>query len=125
MDLAAQALYEFVWNEYCDWYLELSKPALQEGSEEQRNATRHTLLSVLERSLRALHPFMPFITEEIWQRLREPLGLQGETIMLQDWPEPAAADPEAEALIGWLKAVLQGIRRIRSELNLSPASPWK
>jgi valyl-tRNA synthetase len=121
MDLAAHTLYEFIWNEYCDWYLELSKPALQSGNEQQQNATRHTLLRVLEQSLRALHPFMPFITEEIWQRLREPLALSGDTIMLQAWPEAAPADAEAEDNIRWIKEVLQGIRRIRSELNLSPA----
>jgi valyl-tRNA synthetase len=67
MDLAAQRLYEFIWNEYCGWYLELSKPALQKGNSEEQNATRYTLLTVLERSLRILHPFMPFITEEIAQ----------------------------------------------------------
>jgi valyl-tRNA synthetase len=122
LDLAAQALYEFLWNEYCDWYLEFSKPALQAGNPAQQNATRHTLLSVLETTLRALHPFMPFITEEIWQRLRGPLGIRDETIMLQPWPAVEIdPDPEPERQVEWLKEVLQGIRRIRSELNLAPA----
>jgi valyl-tRNA synthetase len=121
MDLAAQALYEFTWNEYCDWYLELSKPALQHGSETEQNATRHTLLSVLETTLRALHPFMPFITEEIWQRVKGPLGIGGDSIMLQEFPTGGEPDAEAEAGIAWLKQVLQGVRRIRSELNLSPS----
>ncbi len=121
LDLAAQCLYEFVWNEYCDWYLELSKPALQEGSEAERNATRHTLLTVLERTLRALHPFVPFITEEIWQRVAPPLGVAGESIVVQDWPEAPAQDAEADAQAAWLKAVLQAIRRVRSELSLPPA----
>ncbi len=74
LDLASQRLYEFIWNEYCDWYLELSKPVIQKGSDDEQNATRYTLLHVLETSLRTLHPFMPFITEEIWQRLKAPLG---------------------------------------------------
>jgi valyl-tRNA synthetase len=126
LDLAAHSLYEFLWNEYCDWYLEFSKPALQSGTPEQQNATRHTLLGVLEITLRALHPFMPFITEEIWQRLRAPLGIGGETIMLQPWPgEAGDRDPECERQVAWLKAVLQGIRRIRSELELAPAQALK
>jgi valyl-tRNA synthetase len=123
MDLAAHSLYEFTWNEFCDWYVELSKPALQAGSEEQRNATRATLLEVLEMTLRALHPFMPFISEEIWQRLRDPLGLEGDSIMIQSWPQAPDADAEADQEIAWLKNVLQGIRRIRSELNLAPGLP--
>jgi valyl-tRNA synthetase len=107
----------------CDWYLELSKPALQKGTPEQADATRYTLLTVLERTLRALHPFMPFITEEIWQRLREPLGRQEESIMIAPWPSPPAVDTEAVSDIEWLKAVLLGIRRIRAELDLSPTRP--
>ncbi|MGA0265057.1 MAG: valine--tRNA ligase [Lysobacterales bacterium] len=121
MDLAAQSLYEFIWNEYCDWYLELSKPALQEGTEAAQNATRHTLLSVLEVTLRALHPFMPFITEEIWQRLKTPLAIAGDSVMNQPYPEAGQRDTEAESAIGWLKAVLLGIRRIRSDLDLAPS----
>jgi valyl-tRNA synthetase len=121
MDLASQALYEFIWNEYCDWYLDLSKPSLQQDEEALKNATRHTLLSVLELSLRALHPFMPFITEEIWQRVKGPLGIDGETIMTRPFPPAGTADSLAEQEISWLKLVLQGIRRIRSELNLAPS----
>jgi valyl-tRNA synthetase len=122
MDLASSALYEFIWNEYCDWYLEFSKPALQSGNEQQRNATLYTLLKVLETTLRALHPFMPFITEEIWQRLREPLGISGNSIMLEPWPaENRPVDPEPEISVGWIKSILQGIRRIRSELDLAPS----
>jgi valyl-tRNA synthetase len=121
MDLAAQALYEFTWNEYCDWYLELSKPALHHGSGAERNATRHTLLVILETCLRALHPFMPFITEEIWQRVKGPLGIGGASIMRAAYPEAGDTDDAAEADIDWLKQVLQGVRRIRSELNLAPS----
>ena len=120
LDLASQRLYEFIWNEYCDWYLELSKPVLQKGSSDEQNATRHTLLFVLESSLRTLHPIMPFITEDIWQRLKSPLGIEGESIMLQPYPQAGANDEQAEADIGWLQKVLQGIRNIRAELNVSP-----
>jgi valyl-tRNA synthetase len=118
LDLAAQALYEFTWNEYCDWYLELSKATLQS---EDGAATRHTLLHVLETTLRTLHPIMPFITEEIWQRVHPLLGLEGETIMLAPFPAAGEPDPEAEDEIAWLQGVIQGIRRIRSELNLPPS----
>ena len=123
LDLASQRLYEFVWNEYCDWYLELSKPVLQSGDAERQNATRYCLLHVLETCLRTLHPFMPFITEEIWQRLREPLDLQGETIMLQPFPTAGAVDDAAEADIHWLQNVIQSIRNIRAEMNVSPGKP--
>jgi valyl-tRNA synthetase len=123
LDLAAQRLYEFVWNEYCDWFLELSKPVLQSGSEEEQNATRYTLLHVLETALRALHPFMPFITEEIWQRLKGPLGIEGDSIMLQPYPEAGETNAEAERDIAWLQQVLQGIRGIRAELNVPPGKP--
>jgi len=120
LDLASQRLYEFIWNEYCDWYLELSKPVLQTGSSEEKNATRYTLLHVLECSLRTLHPIMPFITEEIWQRLKQPLGIEGDSIMLQAFPQAGDSDTQAEDDIGWLQAVLQGIRNIRAELNVAP-----
>jgi len=120
LDLAAQRLYEYIWNEYCDWYLELSKPVLQKGNSDEQNATRYTLLYVLECSLRTLHPFMPFITEEIWQRLKAPLGIEGESIMLQPFPKVGDINAQAEEDIGWLQAVLQGIRNIRAELNVAP-----
>ena len=120
LDLAAQALYEFVWNEYCDWYLELSKATLQTGDESSRAATRHNLLDVLETCLRVLHPIMPFITEEIWHRVRPLLQIDGESIMVQDFPEAGSLDEEAESHIEWLQQVVQGVRRIRSELNLPP-----
>jgi valyl-tRNA synthetase len=123
LDLAAQGLYEFIWNEYCGWYLELTKPVLQKGSEDEQNATRYTLLYVLESSLRVLHPIMPFITEEIWQRLKTPLNLSGESIMLQAFPEAGHTDAQAEDEIAWLQKVLQGIRTIRAELDVSPGKP--
>jgi valyl-tRNA synthetase len=120
LDLAAQALYEFTWNEYCDWYLEFAKSILQTGSPSEQSSTRHTLLHVLETTLRTLHPIMPFITEEIWQRVRSPLGISGESIMMQPFPTHGSRNPEAENDFNWLKEVIQGIRRIRSELNLPP-----
>jgi len=123
LDLAAQALYEFIWNEYCDWYLEFTKPLLQSASSLEQAGTQHTLLYVLETILRVLHPMMPFITEEIWQRVKTPLGIEGDSIMIQPFPTSGGADPEAEDDINWLKEVIQAIRRIRSELNLPPGKP--
>ncbi|TVS12031.1 MAG: valine--tRNA ligase, partial [Wenzhouxiangella sp.] len=123
-DLATRALYEFVWNEFCDWYLELSKPALYEEAEAAdpatARATRHTLAHVLETTLRLLHPFVPFLTEEIWQRVRAPAGLDGDSISLMPWPEAGPTDPGAEADAEWLKAVISAIRSARTELNLAP-----
>ncbi|MFS8608775.1 MAG: class I tRNA ligase family protein, partial [Gammaproteobacteria bacterium] len=120
----AQAIYEFVWDQYCDWYLELSKPILnQSGDSAALRGTRRTLVRVLEAILRLAHPLMPFITEEIWQRVAPLAGVQGETIMLQPYPLPEESkiDREAEAEIGWLQAFLLGIRRIRGEMNIGPS----
>jgi valyl-tRNA synthetase len=123
-DLASQALYEFIWNEYCDWYLELSKPVLYDDSvsPDRAQATRHTLVGVLEATLRLLHPFMPFITEEIWQRVAPVAGRSGPTIMLASYPEPDAGliDPGASADIDWLKGVVVAVRNIRGEMNIPP-----
>jgi valyl-tRNA synthetase len=123
-DLASQALYEFVWNEYCDWYLELSKPVLWDdnAADSAKRGTRHTLLQVLEKILRLLHPFMPFITEEIWQTVGPMAGKTGATIMLQPYPEAGekGVDSVANADIEWLKGVIVGIRNIRGEMNIAP-----
>jgi valyl-tRNA synthetase len=122
-DLASQALYDFIWNEYCDWYLELSKISLRASeSPAAARGTRHTLLSVLERSLRALHPLMPFITEEIWQSVAPLLGVGGPTIMLQAYPraEPVRVDTAAKADVEWLKAMALAVRAIRGEMNIPP-----
>lgn len=119
-DLITQALYEFVWNEYCDWYLEFTKPILNGDNEAEKIATRYTLVSVLETVLRLLHPFMPFITEEIWQQIAPMLGIDGKTIMLQ--PYPATQEIHADnADIEWLKQIILNIRTIRSEMVISPA----
>jgi valyl-tRNA synthetase len=121
-DLAAQAMYEFVWYEFCDWYLELSKPVLQadDAAPEVKRGTRRTLLEVLEATLRMLHPLMPFVTEEIWQTVGPLAGRPGPTIMLAPYPTAAefATDAEAERQVALLKAVVLGIRQIRGELDV-------
>ena len=128
-DLAAQAMYEFVWYEFCDWYLELSKPVLQavDAAPAARRGTRRTLLEVLEGTLRMLHPLMPFITEEIWQKVGSLAGRTGRTIMQQPYPTAAefAPDAAAERDIAALQAVVLGIRQIRGELDVphSRATP--
>ena len=124
-DLAAQALYEFVWDEYCAWYLELVKPVLwdESASAERQRGTRRTLIRVLEVILRLAHPFMPFITEEIWQRIKAQAGAAGDTIMLQAWPvaNQSRIDAAAEADIEWVKALMLGLRQIRGEMKISMA----
>jgi valyl-tRNA synthetase len=124
LDLAVQAVYDFTWREFCDWYLELSKPVLQsdESSEAMQRGTRRTLIDVLESILRLLHPLMPFITEEIWSQVAERAGLDGDTIMLQPYPEPDddVADEAAIADIEWVKQFILGIRQIRGEMDISP-----
>jgi len=125
-DLVSQAIYDFFWNEYCDWYLELSKPVLwdESASDAQKNATRFTLLDILEQSLRLVHPLMPFITEEIWQKTAPQLGIEGDTIMLQPYPEidEGSIDADVDQEIEWLKGVIIAVRNIRGELNISPAT---
>ncbi len=125
LDMAAQAVYEFIWNEYCDWYLELSKPVLwdENASDAQKRGTRKTLIRVLEATLRLTHPLMPFNTEEIWQKIKDLAGVAGETIMLAPYPEPDESKIDAGAIsdIEWLKAVILGVRNIRGEMNISPA----
>ncbi|MDP1708150.1 MAG: valine--tRNA ligase [Gammaproteobacteria bacterium] len=126
-DLAAQALYEFAWNDYCDWYLELSKPVLlsAESDEPTLRGTRRTLVRVLETLLRLAHPIMPFITEEIWQRVALLAGKQGDTIMQQPYPQPQPdkVDPAALSEMQWLQAFILGVRSIRSGMNISPGKP--
>jgi valyl-tRNA synthetase len=124
-DLLAQALYQFAWNEYCDWYLELAKPALAHGDTQAQRGTRRTLVRVLEALLRLLHPLMPFITEDIWQRIRELAGRSGPALMLQPWPvpEPRKVDEAAEADIAWLQGFVLGLRQIRGEMDLPPGKP--
>jgi valyl-tRNA synthetase len=127
LDLVAQAIYEFTWHEFCDWYLELSKPVLQSdlASASARRGTRRTLVEVLEGLLRLLHPIMPFITEEIWQQVAPRAGIGGETIMLQPYPQPAAEETDGKAVadVEWLKKFILGVRQIRGEMDIPPGKP--
>ena len=124
-DLAAQTLYEFIWDEYCAWYLELVKPVLWDENApiERQRGTRRILVRVLEVILRLAHPFMPFITEEIWQRIKGQAGVQGETLMLQPWPvaNESRIDAAAEGDIEWVKQLMLGVRQIRGEMKISMA----
>ncbi|MGI9270427.1 MAG: valine--tRNA ligase [Woeseiaceae bacterium] len=127
LDLAAQAMYEFTWHEFCDWYLELSKPVLQsdDASPEAQRGTRRTLVTVLESLLRLMHPLMPFVTEEIWQQVAPRAGVDGETIMLQPFPiaNNDANSKTAEADIEWVRLFILGIRQIRGEMDIKPGEP--
>lgn len=124
-DLATQALYEFVWDQYCAWYLELVKPVLWDENAplERQRGTRRTLVRVLEVILRLAHPFMPFITEEIWQRIKGQAAVQGDTLMLQPWPvaNETRIDAAAEGDIEWVKQLMLGVRQIRGEMKISMA----
>ncbi|MYL22300.1 valine--tRNA ligase [Halomonas alkaliantarctica] len=129
-DHASQALYEFVWNEYCDWYLELSKPVLwdENATAESKRGTRRTLVRVLEAILRLAHPMMPFISEEIWQRIAPLAGTHAgdnDSIMVQPWPEADKdkLDEQATRDIEWLKGVIIAVRNIRAEMNIAPGKP--
>lgn len=125
LDLAAQAIYDFIWNEYCDWYVELTKPVLNDAevSEERKAEVRRVLLAVMEASLRLAHPIMPYLTEEIWQTLAPMLGIQGETIMTAAYPVPAQEkiNEQAEADMQWLQGLIGAVRNIRGEMGLGNA----
>ncbi|KOR33156.1 valyl-tRNA synthetase [Achromatium sp. WMS3] len=126
-DLAAQAIYAFTWNEYCDWYLELSKPILNnpKSKEAEKRGTRRTLVEILETLLRLMHPIMPFITEEIWQRIAPLIGKQGPTIMLQPYPiaNTDLEDPQAIAEMEWVMQCILRIRKIKGEMNIPLTKP--
>ncbi|MFM1892715.1 MAG: hypothetical protein RLZ44_1792 [Pseudomonadota bacterium] len=126
-DHAAQAIYEFTWNHYCDWYLELSKPVLTDAAAgaAAKRGTRHTLVQVLETLLRFAHPIMPFITEEIWQRVAPLAGASGPTIMTQPFPRPRQdlTDETASAEMDWVMQFILGIRKIKGEMNIPLARP--
>lgn len=126
LDMAANTLYEFIWNQFCDWYLELTKPVLWKGTEAQQRATRHTLITVLEKTLRLAHPVIPYITESIWQSVK-PLvdGVEGDTIMLQALPQydDAQFNDTALADIEWVKGFITAIRNLRAEYDIAPSKP--
>jgi len=127
LDLAAQAIYDFTWNEYCAWYLELSKPVLtnEKSSEAQLRGTRQTLVRVLESLLRLTHPIMPYITEEIWQKVAPLAGVSGDTVMRQPYPQPDTVNLNENAIseMEWVKEFIVGIRQIRSGMNIKPSKP--
>ena len=123
-DYAANALYEFAWHEYCDWYLELTKPVLQTQlfPASVRHGALRTLTEILEALQRALHPIMPFITEAIWQRTAPLTGRSGETVMLAPYPRPEEfpTDAASESEVGWIQALVLAVRQIRGEMNINP-----
>ncbi len=120
-DHVATSLYDFTWNEFCDWYLELTKPVLAgpDVPEAARAATRRTLVEVFETLLRFLHPVMPFVTEDLWRRVAPAAGVVGETVMLQPWPEPGEVDPVAEAEVGWIKTFVLAVRHVRGQMDVA------
>ncbi|KXI21569.1 valine--tRNA ligase [Photobacterium sanguinicancri] len=124
LDMAANTLYEFIWNQFCDWYLELTKPVLWKGSEAQQQATRYTLITVLEKTLRLAHPVLPYITESIWQSVK-PLvdGVEGETIMTQALPQFNEDNFNADVVadLEWVKAFITSIRNLRAEYDIAPS----
>ncbi len=123
-DLAAQAIYTFIWDEYCDWYLELSKPVLTnpESPDAALRGTRRTLVQIMETVLRLIHPLTPYISEEIWQRMAPLAGIEGDTIMRQHYPaaDPDRIDHEAISEVEWIKSFIIGVRKIRSGMNIDP-----
>lgn len=124
-DIAANILYEFTWNQFCDWYLELTKPVMNGGSEAELRGTRHSLISVLEALLRLAHPIIPFITETIWQRVKRLKGINADTIMLQPFPnyDSSAIDEKALTDLEWIKQAIIAVRNIRAEMNIAPGKP--